>query len=677
MIGVSANTLGIGIAIRLRDQFTAQAQGISNQFNRMYGNSQRVINANLQASRKLGVGMMLAGGFAAKGMMGAVNAAANFEFVMKTIQGVTSATSAEIKQMSSLALKLGTESIYTADEVASAMEYMVRSGYKIKDVYNSIGSVVALGAAAGGKAIGGKGGIADLMTSILHQFNLSASMGGRVADILAKAANISSSDVEDLAQAMKYTAGTSKILNVSLEETAAMLAVMSNAGLKGGVAGRATNNMMIYLANALGRFRSQRQTDAFEAIGLNISDIVDGAGELKPVMTILDAFGRNLKRMPKVDQLSALNALFNIRGQRAMIPLLEKSLKIGYNFGESLVELRDKSKGYAGTISSIIMDTIKGDIMVLSDTWKTFQIEVGTTLGIIARPIARAITYMLNGLIWISKTPLGKPIIFLAAALSVALVVAGGLLVVFTTLRIVSLAQTVTAANMGRTLTWAWTSATAAALRYGTVANGNMLVNTASGVRWRNIATGRWAAGAGTAAAGGTAGKGVLGWISNLVSTSGILKGLGNILKGFGGAALFVVTITGTLMGFKDMLKLVVYGLGSFMQALWFVVDYISNLDEGPIDAYAIARDRFARRNENLIQSLGLRDTKQSDKMSFSDGGKQGQKTIGLPGINETLARFKKQNPVVNLNIDGKQVGKAVLADPYEEMRQLLQSKSN
>jgi TP901 family phage tail tape measure protein len=655
MFGVSANTLGIGIAIRLRDQFSAQAMSITNRFNQLHGSAQRVIGDNLRASRRVGIGMAAIGTVATKGMFNAINTAGEFQFVMKAIQGVTGKTSQELEGLSALALKLGTETIYTADEVAKAMEYMARSGFKLPDIEASIASVIALGAAAGGTSLG-KGGMADYMTSILHQFNLAATSSGRVADVLAKAANISSSDVTDIAHGMSYAAGTSKILNVSLEETAAMFAVLSNAGLKGGIAGRSLNNMMIYLANAMGRFKTKKQMDAFQAIGLQISDVVTATGDLKPMTNILDAFSKKVKLMPKVDQVGALNALFNIRGQRAMIPLLEQALKIGFNFEDSLNEIMSNSSGYAKTISEVLMDSIKGDMMVLSDTWKTFKIEAGTALWAMFGPLVRFTTQILNNLIAFSKTPLGKPIILLVGALSLALTVGGALLVAFTTLKLMTLASTVSFANMGRTLTWAWTSSAAAALRYATVAKGAMLVNTPSGARWRNMATGRFVSNAtmsaGGAAAGGavasTSKLGIRALLSNLTNVSKIFGVIGNVMKGFMGGAMMIGTILVALIGFRNILKLVGYGLGSLVHAIMFIVDYIANLGEGPLDAWDIAKKQFKVRNEKLQDLMGIK------KLDPALGNRQpGQgKGIGIIGrtfdpnkpLNKTEAQVAEQD---------------------------------
>lgn len=664
MINIGPNTLGIGIAIRLRDQFTAQAAAINSQFNSLYGNAQRVQKANLAAARNFGVGLAAAGVMSTRGLMNTVNTAADFEFIMKTIQGITSASNQEIQTMTDLALKLGTETIYTADEIASTMEYMVRSGYQIKDVYKSIKAVVDLGAAAGGKQIGGKAGIADYMASIMHQFNLDAAASSRVADILAKTANISSSDVEDIAQAMKYTAFSAHTLNISLEETSAMLAVLSNAGLRGGVAGRSLNNMLTYLSTALGKFRSQRQADAFQEIGLGVSDVLDSRGNLKSMSDILGAFGKNLRGMPKVDQLSALTALFNIRGQRALTPLLESSLKIGYNYEQSLEQLLAGSSGYAESISGIIMDSVKGDLMILSDTWKTFKIEVGTTLGAVARPVARGLTWIINKMIAFAKTPIGKPIIILTAALSIAAVVAGTFLAVFSAIKLMTIGGIVSFANMGKTLVWAWTSATAAALRYATVSKGAMLTTVGNTTRWRSLTTGQFVKGP----AGGSAVTSFLGKSVRFLGTT-----FGRLASG----ALFVVGVFTAFAGIKNVINLVLYAFGSLFQGLMFIVDYIANLNEGPIDAFTIARDKFKARQKQMIESLGLNAPGKGDAMDFAPR-ERGTRALNLKPLEQEFAEFKRAREArIQLNMDGKKVGEAILKDPYEEMRQLLQSKIN
>jgi len=670
MISLGANTLGIGIAIRLHNQFSAQAAAVNASFNSMHGNAQRVIADNLRAARGIGIGMMAAGAAGLKFMGASTVIAANFDFQMRSIQAATSATTEQMKLAKAISIELGTETVYTAQEVGSAIEYMVRSGLKLPQAFDAIRGVVNLGSAAGGQAIGGKGGIADTMMAILHEFNLAASSSTRLGNVLAKAANISSSDIGDIAQAMKYTGGNAKTLNISLEETAGMLAVLSNAGLKGGVAGRSLNNMLGYMANAVGMFRTNRQTDAFKAIGLGIHDIVDSTGELRPMTEILARFGKGLDKMSNPDKVSALTALFNMRGSRAMIPLLEKSIKIGYNFADTLKELQNVPSNYAQGISDIIMGGNKGDFEKMKDSWWAFKEFVGSELAPLMGSLARGITRIINGMIKFGNTPFGKPLVYIAAGLSVALAVGGALLVVFTSIKLLTLASTVSMAAMGKTLTWAWTSSAAAAARYAAVAQGVTWmgpngVYTAKGMK--GFQSAGKAAQAGSAA---TAGKGLLGFLRNLSWASKGLNILGNIAKGAVGAAGFVVTVIGALMGFKNMIKMIIYGLGTFFQAIMFVVDYVANIGEGPIDAFNIARDKFTKRNDALRKMyIGTQDDK--DVAFRTDKTVNGKQMINVPDIKPLLN--PKPRPII-LNLDGKKVGDGALLSREEDLKLKLGS---
>jgi hypothetical protein len=371
------------------------------------------------------------------------------------------------------------------------------------------------------------------------------------------------------------------------------------------------------------------------------------------------------------------------------------------------------------------MNSIKGGMMVLEDTWKTFQIEIGTTLWKMFGPMVRLTTDILNTLITFSKTPIGKPIIILAGALGIALTVGGALLVAFTTLKLITLASTVSFANMGRTLTWAWTSSAAAALRYATVAKGAMLVNTPTGARWKNIATGRFVSAASlgkTAAAGGAGAatkQGIRGLLSNLFSVSKIFGTIANVMKGFLGGAMMIGTILVALIGFKNIIKIVGYALGSLVHAVMFIVDYIANLGEGPLDAWKIAKDRFKVRNEKLQDLVGI---KRMDPM-WGNRQKGDDKGIGIIGrefdpnaplnpgnekakqdekrffeekaIREQSAKDRevkkmwellktRDSPIstpklqpISLNMSGQKVGEVVLKEQNEKASQRLNAKVN
>src|SRR5699024_880090 len=90
---------------------------------------------------------------------------------------------------------------------------------------------------------------ADLTSNILASFNLHTAETARVADVLAVASSNANTDVEQLAEALKPVGGVARSLNISLEETSAVLGAMAQAGRQSGEAGTGLRAILSQLLN--------------------------------------------------------------------------------------------------------------------------------------------------------------------------------------------------------------------------------------------------------------------------------------------------------------------------------------------------------------------------------------------------------------------------------------------
>lgn len=661
MITLGSGTLGIGLAISLRDQFTAKSNAISSSFNQLYGNANRVMRDNLVVARRVGLGMGVMGGLMTAGFGKGLKAAADYEYVMKTVQLTSNATVQQMKILDALAVSLGTSTQFKPQQVASAMEYLIKAGFEAKHVIDgTIQAVVYLGAALD-KSIEGKGGVADYLSHIMQGFGIGPKGAMRVADMVTQAALASSGDLEDIHEALKYVSSTAVDLHIGMDETLAMIAKLSNAGLRGGIGGRSLNNMFIQLATSLSQLRSPKHEKIFEIMGLNPSDLMDSAGNLKRVSDVLGILNTRFKSMGSVERTGVLSALFNLRGGRAFEPLVRTG-----GVGKSYTELLDKiraSSGLAERIGKQRMDTLWGSFERFGDvTWNFFK-TIGAIIEPIFRPVLDLTTKLISKITTLAQSWWGKPLVILAAFSAVALTGMGGLIVAFTTIKLLSIASTFTFGNMGRSLQLAWSQGIAGALRYATVARGAMLVGTPSGVRWRNIATGRFQAGVtGATMTGGLFGS----WGKSFgVFTRGItwagtaLAWLGRAVKVVTGPIGWVVGILGALIGFRSLLKLVVFGLGTLLNAIIFAAQSIWAVVKNTITPWNIPEDlrvagkRFTSAQENMIESLGMRNL--TGQASFKGTEAPGK----LQGFEEWMTKFKATPSLrpINLTMSGKKVG--------------------
>lgn len=684
MISLASNTIGIGLAVQLRDGFTAKARSLESEFNRLHGSAQRVMRENLRVAQAMGIAMTAAGIATTRGMNKALHTYADFQHVMRTVELVTNATADQMRQLDALATELGTNTIFNPQEIASGMEYLAKAGYSVENILKGNIQAATFLAAALDKKVGGKGGTADFMTHIMKSFQIPHTGAMNVANWIAATSLSSTADLEDIHEALIHVSGTAMNLNIPLEHTLALLAKLSDSGLRGSIGGTSLNNFLIQFSNAIGPFAGQKDRDVLKYLGINLNEIVDAAGNMRPVIRVLNEFDRVLSGMGNIEKTSALNTLLNIRGGRAVAPLLRTTE--GAKSVQDFINVISKANAGGGVAQDIAlkrMSTLWGSFERLGDTvWNFFK-----TMGQVLQPIAQPIIDFFIDIVQLAtafvQTPMGKAMLVLAAATGTALLVVGGLLTAFTTIKLLTLASTFSFSNMGKSLVLAWTQGAAAAARYATVARGAMAVSTPFGVRWKNMATGKF-----TKAPVGGAGGGFFAFIPNMLGgLRGFVKGLGfagGALRILGGL-LRIVTgpigwIVAALSAFgllKDVVLAVVYGLGTLLNALIWVVQSLWAIITNPIESIqhflgvgtnqdlVDSNKRFQESQERMAKSLGMMGGK-SDK-PLNPIQQRGTWDEALRKIEEERAkrppRAGGSKTNVKMEVDGKVLGNLTLED--------------
>ena len=97
----------------------------------------------------------------------------------------------------------------------------------------------------------------------------------RVANVMALAFSSSNTDVEQLGYAMKYAAPQAKALGFSIEQTAAIVSKLSDAGIQGQMAGTTLRGMIDSLTD---------KGNAKKLKALRV-DVVDKKGNLRDLGT--------------------------------------------------------------------------------------------------------------------------------------------------------------------------------------------------------------------------------------------------------------------------------------------------------------------------------------------------------------------------------------------------------
>lgn len=236
-------------------------------------------------------------GFLAVGsfMQDGVQTAADFEQVLARIKaaGVQDATA--LQELAAAAQQMGVATGQGAQAAAEALEALVKSGLAARDAISALPAVMALAEGQGLKL----DETAELLTNTLNQFGLTVDQTSRIADGFTTAANISSTTVDKLRQAIENTTPLARQAGLSFEQTAAAIDVMAKNGVSAGESGTALAALFGEISNAASPARA-----ALRDMGITTGDLTtilaalnDGGGAAQAVMA---AFSDTARRAAQI-----------------------------------------------------------------------------------------------------------------------------------------------------------------------------------------------------------------------------------------------------------------------------------------------------------------------------------------------------------------------------------------
>ncbi|MEX0706035.1 MAG: phage tail tape measure protein, partial [Nitriliruptoraceae bacterium] len=250
------------------------------------------------------------------------------------------------------------------------------AGFSAEEATKALPDTLSL-AAAGGMELAQS---ADLASNVLQQFALEVDETGRVADVLAQAAASSNTSVAQLGEGMKMAGPIANAAGLSIEETAAAMGKMGDAGIQASMAGTSLRGAMTRLLNASGPAE-----EALDRLGITAEN---ADGTLRPLPDIIDQLA---------DSGATAGDMMEIFGQRAgpaMAALVEQG-------GDSLRDLTaelENSSGAAEEMAKVRMDNLSGDLQKLKSAAEGAGIalfEAG--LGDLLRDAAQGATAAVQG----------------------------------------------------------------------------------------------------------------------------------------------------------------------------------------------------------------------------------------------------------------------------------------
>lgn len=307
-----------------------------------------------------GLTTILAGAATALSAMGAaaIKLGSDFEAQMSRVLAISGATEMEFEALVDLAKQLGADTAFSASEAAAGMENLASAGFTASQIIAAMPGLLDLAAVSGGDVAAAS----EVAASALNAFGLAASEAGHVANVFAKAAADTNAEALDMGEAMKYVAPAAKAMGISLEETAAAIGLMSNAGIKGSQAGTSLRGALSRIAKP-----TEVMTDCMTSLGISFYNAEGNMISLEDQVAVLQGAFAGLT------QEERNQALVTLYGQEALSGMLAL-IEAGPEELAALTKSLEESDGAAASMAATINDNLKGDIDGLMGSLETLGI---------------------------------------------------------------------------------------------------------------------------------------------------------------------------------------------------------------------------------------------------------------------------------------------------------------
>lgn len=278
----------------------------------------------------------------------------NFDKSVSNLSAITGTTKEQLTGLTDQAKLLGSTTAFTAAQVLDAQTELAKLGFTLEQVEQATPAVLSLAAATGTDLANA----ATIAAQTLNAFQLSAEETQRVVDVIAQSANLSAFDIDTFSAAMSNAAPAAKSVGVEVEEAAAMLSALVDAGIPAEKAGTDLRNIFISLA-ASGKTMDQ----AFEEV------------------------------RGSTNQLTTAVELFDQRAAGSAIILAENTEKLDRLEGAYL-----NAAGAAEEMAQKQLDNLAGDKLLLTSAWEGFILSVDSGDGVITRVMRGLVQFITDAI---------------------------------------------------------------------------------------------------------------------------------------------------------------------------------------------------------------------------------------------------------------------------------------
>jgi TP901 family phage tail tape measure protein len=286
-----------------------------------------------------------------------------FEKAIVSMGAITNTSSEGMAKYSKQAIELSKTTEFSASAIAGAMLEMSKAGMSADQIWKMLPNTLNVATAAGEDLLYTTKGMINTMMS----YGIGFEESERVANVYTRTLNASKLSLESYMEAMKYVASVADPLNTNLEETSALLALLSQRGIEGSLAGTSLRNMMLNMLAPTSKAAKALEGMNFE--GLTLTQVLgqmEGAGiKVEELLALVDkrAINSALAISKNTDEVGKFMDIINGSGMTAK----EQAELIRKSFTDQLAMVKNSFQALGisifeafGTEKQTAIESLKG-----------------------------------------------------------------------------------------------------------------------------------------------------------------------------------------------------------------------------------------------------------------------------------------------------------------------------
>ena len=312
----------------------------------------------------------------------AIKAGSDFESQMSRVQAISGATGSEFNKLKEQAIQLGADTAFSSSQAAAGMENLAAAGFTTSEIMDAMPGLLDLAAASGEDLASSS----DIAASTLRGFGLEAADAAHVADVLAANANKTNSSVADTGEAMKYVAPLARAAGLSLEETAAAIGIMANAGIQGAQAGTTLRGSISRLSSP-----TKEMSECMDSLGISF---YDSEGKMKSLSEQIRMMKDATAGMTDEQKNNVLVTLYGQEALSGMLALMNE----GDGALTELTHAYENCDGSAKATAETMQDNLSGALDQLSGSAETLGIVFYESVSESLKETAESATDSINNI---------------------------------------------------------------------------------------------------------------------------------------------------------------------------------------------------------------------------------------------------------------------------------------